>query len=158
MENAQTKTQAQTQQTNTPVMRSFKDKSSVSRQKAIIIFLLLLVIGVGTGYGLSNYSTKTGKQIPVLPKGGSPASGKTFGSDDTKTFKDIAEGVVKEGGIEGEGQYHLERGEDESQYVYMTSSTVDLSQFIGKKVKVWGQTQQAQTAGWLMDVGRVEVL
>ena len=27
----------------------------------------------------------------------------------------------------------------------------------GKKIKVWGQTQTAQYAGWLMDVGRVEV-
>ena len=40
----------------------------------------------------------------------------------------------------------------------MTSSVVDLSQFVDRKVKVWGSTQTAQVAGWLMDVGRVEVL
>jgi len=33
-----------------------------------------------------------------------------------------------------------------------------LSKFVGKNIKVWGQTQSAQYAGWLMDVGRVEVL
>jgi hypothetical protein len=65
--------------------------------------------------------------------------------------------VVKEGGIEDEGQYHLVRPGGDSQNVYMTSSSVDLAQFIGKKVKVWGQTQAAKKAGWLMDVGRVQV-
>jgi hypothetical protein len=42
--------------------------------------------------------------------------------------------------------------------VYLTSSTVDLSPFVGKKVRVWGQTFTGQKAGWLMDVGLVEVL
>ena len=46
----------------------------------------------------------------------------------------------------------------DSQNVYMTSGTVDLSKFINKNIKVWGQTQAAQHAGWLMDVGRIEVL
>ena len=27
-----------------------------------------------------------------------------------------------------------------------------------KKIKVWGQTQKARVAGWLMDVGKIEVL
>jgi hypothetical protein len=155
MENAQSKTA----QPNTPVMRSFKDKSSVAPKKALIIFVILLLLGASTGYGLSSFSKSTGTDIPVLPKSGeSVTKGKTYGSDDTQTFKDTAEGTVREGGIEGEGQYHLERSGGESQNVYMTSSTVDLSQFIGKKIKVWGQTQQAQKAGWLMDVGRIEVL
>ncbi len=84
--------------------------------------------------------------------------GKTYGVTDTSAFKDTADGTVEKGGIEGEGQYHLVRPGGESQNVYMTSSTVDLSEFVGKKVKVWGATQTAQHAGWLMDVGKVEVL
>ena len=40
--------------------------------------------------------------------------------------------------------------------LYLTSSTVDLSVYIGK-VKVWGQTFTGQKAGWLMDVGLVEI-
>ena len=75
-----------------------------------------------------------------------------------KTFKDIAEGILKGGGINGEGQFHLVRPGGESQNVYLTSSAVDLSKFIARKIKVWGETQTAQHAGWLMDVGRVEVL
>ncbi|HUQ85162.1 MAG TPA: hypothetical protein VM077_02460 [Candidatus Limnocylindrales bacterium] len=146
------------QKSKTPIMHSFKDgKSSFSPNKVLIIFVILFLLGAGTGYGLSNSTGKTGRNTPLASKEGSITNGKTFGSDDTKTFKDTAEGKLEEGGIEGEGQYHLVRSEDVSQHVYMTSSTVDLSQFIGKKIKVWGQTQTAQKAGWLMDVGRVEV-
>ncbi len=141
------------------VMHSFnEDKSPLSPPKVLMIFVVLFLLGAGTGYLISGYSSDSGKNIPITGKDGSKAGGKIYGSNDTETFKDTAEGIAKEGGIEGEGQYHLERGEDESQYVYMTSSTVDLSQFINKKIKVWGQTQTAQKAGWLMDVGRVEVL
>jgi hypothetical protein len=64
---------------------------------------------------------------------------------------------LQEGGIDGEGQYHLVRPGGDSQNVYLTSSVVDLSLFVNKKVKVWGQTQTAQKAGWLMEVGRVQV-
>lgn len=148
-----------TKQTKTPIMHSFNDgKSSITPNKVLIIFVILFLLGSGTGYGLSNSSVQTGKNTPIASKEGSKANGKVFGSNDIKTFKDIAEGKLAEGGIEGEGQYHLVRSEDASQNVYMTSSTVDLSQFIGKKIKVWGQTQTAQKAGWLMDVGRVEVM
>jgi hypothetical protein len=34
---------------------------------------------------------------------------------------------------------------------------LDLDSFVGMDVKVWGITFQAEIAGWLMDVGRVEV-
>jgi hypothetical protein len=141
------------------IMHSFKETSSVvSSKKVLIIFIVILLLGAGTGYGLSRYSSTTGADVPLLPGQDSTTSGKIFGSDDTETFSDTAEGTVREGGIDGEGQFHLERPGGESQNVYMTSSTVDLSKFKGKKIKVWGQTQAAQKAGWLMDVGRVEVL
>ena len=64
---------------------------------------------------------------------------------------------MREGGIEGEGNFHIERPGGKSQNAYLTSSTVDLSVYVGKKVKVWGQTFSGQTAGWLMDVGLVEI-
>jgi hypothetical protein len=143
----------------TTVMHSFKDdKSSFSPKKAVTIFIVLIIFGLGAGYSLAKYSAKTGNSVPLLPSKSSAVKGKTYGSDDTGTFKDTAEGVLQEGGIDGEGQFHLVRPGGDSQNVYMTSSTVDLSQFVGKKIKVWGQTQTAQKAGWLMDVGRVEVL
>jgi hypothetical protein len=157
MENQKANTS--TNQQKPSIMHSFKEAGSiVPMKKALVIVILLSVLGAGTGYALSRYSSSTGNDVPILPKKNTVATGQTFGSDDTETFKDTAEGVLKEGGIDGEGQYHLERPGGESQNVYMTSSTVDLSKFKGKKIKVWGQTQAAQKAGWLMDVGRVEVL
>jgi hypothetical protein len=84
--------------------------------------------------------------------------GTVVGSNDTTTFKDTASGTLANGGIDGEGQFHLVRPGGDSQNVYLVSSIVDLSKFVGKNIKVWGQTQAAQYAGWLMDVGRVEVL
>lgn len=146
-----------------PVMHSFtetKTQGPSFNMKPVIILIVVAILGVGTGYGLSTMAAGTGDQkggLP-LPKVSSVEKGKTYGTEDTKAFPDTAEGTLQEGGVEGEGQYHLVRPGGESQNVYMTSSTVDLSQFIGKKVKVWGATQTAQTAGWLMDVGKVEVL
>ena len=140
-----------------PVMHSFKDQDTGFTSKNIIFLVIIVLLGVGTGFMLSRYTVQTGKSIVPGISMSNVQKGKTYGSNDTTTFKDTAEGTLKEGGIEGEGQFHLERPGGESQNVYMTSSLVDLSQFLGHKVKVWGQTQKAQKAGWLMDVGRVEV-
>lgn len=143
-----------------PVMRTFDTKPRskvVAPGKVVAIVVVVILLGIGTGFGASQF-TKTGSTIGSFSPGGIVSKGKIVGSSDTKTFKDIAEGTLKNGGINGEGQYHLERSGGDSQNVYLTSSIVDLSQFVGKKIKVWGQTQAAQTAGWLMDVGKVEVL
>lgn len=138
------------------------EKVKAVSKNLIFTIVIMLILGVGTGYIASNVSGST-QQGPLSidsedGSGGEIKKGATFGVDNIEEFPDVAEGVVREGGIEGEGEYHLERPGGESQNVYMTSSAVDLSQFIGKKVKVWGQTNSAQAAGWLMDVGRVEVL
>lgn len=156
----QTSPTPQSSPANPPVMHSFTETKTSSSfpTKTIGILLVVALLGVSTGYGLSQLSAAPGNKSLPLPKVSSVEKGKTYGATDTTAFKDTAEGTVEEGGIEGEGQYHLVRPGGESQNVYMTSSTVDLSQFIGKKIKVWGATQTAQHAGWLMDVGKVEVL
>ncbi len=141
---------------------SSKKKEQQPMVKPLIFtIIIMIVLGVGTGYIASNVSG-SGKKGPVSISGNESASGEikkgaTFGVSDAKNFPDSVEGLVKEGGVDGEGEFHLERPGGESQNVYMTSSAVDLSKFVGKKVKVWGQTQTAQKAGWLMDVGKVEV-
>ncbi len=129
---------------------------SILNPKFFLFLGLAVFLGIGSGYVLAN--KKSSSSVVTLKEGEKVSKGTIVGSQDTKTFKDSAEGVLEEGGIEGEGQYHLVRPGGEDQYVYLTSSTVDLSQFEKKKIKVWGETQKAQKAGWLMDVGRVEVL
>lgn len=149
----------QTKSEEAPIMHTFNEKpsSKTSPKKVIVAFMFVAVLGIGTGFILSKVSSATGKQLIPVASVDPTLTGKTFGSEDLETFKDIAEGKLEEGGIEGEGQFHLVRPGGESQNVYLTSSLVDLSQFVGRKIKVWGQTQAAQHAGWLMDVGRVEV-
>lgn len=122
-------------------------------------FISLIVIAIVAGTGLGRLITRvTVKQEKSTTSTNETTTKKSAGIVDKKTFKDNAEGLLKEGGIDGEGNFHLERAGDESQNVYLTSTTVDLSQFVGKKVKVWGETFSAEKAGWLMDVGLVEVL
>ena len=143
------------------LFHEFKKSQPLSmKRKDIFIFVGVVIAGVITGYFLSQGGSPLGGT--TTSNSGSSAStvskGTIVGSSDLSTFKDTATGVLTKGGIDGEGQYHLVRPGGDSQNVYLTSSIVDLSQFIGKKVKVNGQTQTAQKAGWLMDVGRVEVL
>ena len=80
------------------------------------------------------------------------------GSTDTKTFRDTAQGSLEKGGLNGDGTHKLVRAGGPSQTVYLISSVVDLDEFVGKKIEVWGETFKGQNAGWLMDVGRVKIL
>lgn len=133
--------------------------SSLFSRKIILALLIVVLLGVSSGYLISRNMGGTnlgsgGENI----SGSSVSKGTVVGSNDLKTFKDTAEGVLKKGGINGEGQYHLVRPGGDSQNVYLISSIVDLFKFLDRKIKVWGETQAAQKVGWLMDVGRVEVL
>lgn len=148
----------QTPTSSEPAVHDFNSSPKFSLNSTIYIALaVMLVLGLLSGFLLSK--NKSGPSSTVTKSGtASIQKGAVFGSDDTKTFKDQAEGVMKTGGADGEGTHHLVRPGGDSQNVYLTSSIVDLSLFIDKKLRVWGQTQKAKVAGWLMDVGRVEVL
>ncbi len=125
-----------------------------------VVFLILIVGGIFSGRLLARrggpaHSKKLARGTVSqneIKKGGE------FGLKDKQTFKDMAVGVLKEGGVDGEGTHHLEREGGVSQNVYLTSSVLDLQQFVGRKVQVWGETFAAQKAGWLMDVGKLKVL
>lgn len=132
---------------------------AIFTKNLFIVLIGAVVVGGMTGFVLSNRNGSGGNTLTTGTIDSSKVSkGTVVGSSDTKTFKDIANGALKAGGINGEGQFHLVRPGGDSQNVYLTSSSVDLSKFVGKKIKVWGETQKAQYAGWLMDVGRVEVI
>ena len=143
------------------LMHSFTNKSnsrpSMSMQ-VIVLFLVMILLGIGSGYALA---AKNNPPITAATTNGvsksSIQSGQSYVASDTSSYKDTVEGTMQAGGIDGEGEFHLVRQGGPSQYVYLTSSVVDLSLFIGHKVKVWGATQKAQHAGWLMDVGKVLV-
>lgn len=137
------------------LIRDLDSGQKIPNKKKIGIAVGIVILGIISGYLLT---TVGGKSSTMLSPGKTVSSGKAVGSADTKTFPDSAEGELESGGVNGEGTHKLIRPGGESQTVYLTSSVLDLSQFVGKKVKVWGQTYSAKKAGWLMDVGRVEVL
>ena len=120
----------------------------------ILVMSMIILGGVTTGYLLSQ---NKGLKITGL-SGGTVNTGKEVGSADTQTFKDTATGVLEAGGLNGDGTHKLIREGGPSQTAYLTSSVIDLDQFVGKKVQVWGETQKGQKASWLMDVGRIKTL
>ncbi|MBI2268153.1 MAG: hypothetical protein HYU80_01750 [Candidatus Blackburnbacteria bacterium] len=122
-----------------------------------VLILFVITVGIGTGWKLSG-STSFIPGSVLNSNAKAPDPGKEVGSKDEKTFRDRAEGVMEKGGVDGEGTHHLTRDGGPSQNVYLTSSVVDLDQFVGKKVEVWGETFNGEKAGWLMDVGRIKVL
>ncbi|MBI2008662.1 hypothetical protein HYS82_03345 [Candidatus Amesbacteria bacterium] len=114
----------------------------------------LVVSGVVVGFLLT--------KVPSLSKKVSGPSlvntATEVGSTDTQTFRDTATGTLESGGLNGEGTHKLLRDGGPSQTVYLISSILDLEQYTGKKIQVWGETIKAQRAPWLMDVGRLKVL
>ena len=144
---------------NSEVSSSSVNISSIFTKNLFIFIIVAMILGSVAGYLLSSKKTTVGNALTTSTVGSSNITkGTIVGSSDTATFKDTASGTLVNGGINGEGQFHLVRPGGDSQNVYLVSSIVDLSKFVGKNIKVWGQTQTAQYAGWLMDVGRVEAL
>ena len=122
-----------------------------------IVGILVILAGVGTGWLIAGRpSGSKGPSSAGAP--GAKTGAKEAGIADEATFRDSAEGIMEEGGVDGEGTHHLTRPGGPSQNVYLTSTVIDLQAFVGKKIKVWGETISARKAGWLMDVGKVKVL
>lgn len=138
-----------------PLLHELNDSKSIMRKK-VIMLSLVIIAGIASGYALFSFSHGS----LLLPGGNTRSSApkEVVGSTDTKVFRDSAQGDLEEGGINGEGTHRLIRPGGDSQTVYLTSSVLNLGDFVGKKVKVWGETFAGKKAGWLMDIGRVEVL
>lgn len=113
------------------------------------------VLGILAGFLLSKGNNVAGTST------GSTNEPPKAAQQDSRTFRDFAQGTIqkrpapKSGGEYVEGTHLLAR--EKATSVALTSSVVDLSQYEGKKVKVYGETQKAIKEGWLMDVGKVEV-
>ncbi len=139
----------------TSVTRQFTSSSNLTKI-LMAVLVLSVVAGVGTGRVLS--SKNTGTSTAIAPLGDKKPE---TAQQDTRTFKDFAEGTMRKRPESKnpeeyvEGTHFLERKGGVP--VALTSSVVDLSEYEGKKVKVFGETQKALKEGWLMDVGRVEV-
>lgn len=135
--------------------------SPTSPKKSLIILIVsaIVIVAIGslTGFLLSrgnaSKSTTTSTTTPKEIK-----TDKEVGSLDTKTFRDSAQGKLEKGGFQGEGTHKLILDNNPKNAAYLVSSVVELDQFVGKHVEVWGETMKAQKVPWLMDVGRVKIL
>lgn len=148
------------QPTEAPIMKKFSTKPLAKVNTYLVLGTLAMIMaGVVTGYLLSDYSfAESGKSEVSEVSRGVEVSKTEAGLEDESNLPDTAEGILIEGGIEGEGTYHLDRGVGEDKYVYLTSTVIDLQSFTDKKVKVWGETISGLHAGWLMDVGKIKVI
>ena len=150
--------------------KSMASENSMKSAQKMFVPALVIVVVLGLVTGLVGAKATAPTQSAVVSQDSTTAGtsatdtavttvkvGQVFGAKDASAFKDSVEGVLIAGGIGGEGSHHIVRPGGESQNVYLTSSVVDLKLFEGSKVKVSGETFKGQKAGWLMDVGRVEV-
>lgn len=141
------------------VVKKFPQGETKKKVFYVLVALVVVLAGVGTGWLLSGGKAERGvggEGQVAAP--GARQNGQEAGIADESTFRDTAEGLLEEGGVDGEGTHHLVREGGESKYVYLTSTVIDLESFAGKNVQVWGETIAAQQAGWLMDVGKIKVL
>jgi len=118
------------------------------------VYVVVIALGVLTGYFLSRSSVIS--SVSTTTNTAKTGSDKSVGSSDMTTFKDTATGVIEKGGLNGEGTHKLIRDGGPSQTAYLTSSIVDLDEYVGKKVTIWGQTMTAKKVSWLMDVGKLD--
>ncbi len=136
-----------------------------SKAPLVVLAVMAIAAGIATGFGANKLSaarsgsesSSTGPSPMQKVAGDSVKAGDVFGST-AEVFKDSAEGYLEMGGLDGEGSHKLLRAGGPSQTVYLTSSVTDLDKLAGMDVKVWGETFKGQKAGWLMDVGKIEVV
>lgn len=127
--------------------------------KIVPIVIIVLVVGAGILSGLvlsSRSKSQSSIKAAINEESLSPEQKTSF----NQTFKDSAEGVIQKNDKldkYAQGTHRLIRPGGDSQTAYLTSSVLDLDQYVGKKVKVFGETFGSSQVGWLMDVGKVEV-
>ncbi|OGD96961.1 hypothetical protein A3A49_02500 [Candidatus Curtissbacteria bacterium RIFCSPLOWO2_01_FULL_38_11b] len=137
-----------------------KKSSSLKLNKVVPLIFILLIIAAGAVSGLYLSSTgKNGESKSAFSQEEelTPQIQQSF----TQTFRDEAEGEIEKNDAldkYAQGTHKLIRPGGEDQTAYLTSSVLDLDEYVSKKVKVFGETFGSSQVGWLMDVGKVEVI
>jgi hypothetical protein len=149
------------------LVQEFPPEAKKTNWKGILVpslvILAIVVAGAITGYFLSKRGGLVSgpTESKQLIGGAELIQGpKEVGIKDESAFKDTSQGKIEINDNKEiiEGSHKLLRPGGPSQTAYLTSSVLDLNQFLGKCVQIWGETFAGQKAGWLMDVGRIKVL
>ena len=158
LENSNQRAQVKLTDQSEKLTKSLEKPKKPSKIFSLLLLVFIAGLGILTGYLIFQKTQLSVTPVNINNSTEKIKKGTTIGSSDEKTFKDEAEGKLVSGGIDGEGSHHLERPGGESKNVYLTSSVIDLDKYLNHQIKVWGETFSAQKAGWLMDVGKLEVL
>lgn len=133
-------------------------ETKVTISLPMIIFALAIIVAGGiTGYVLAGGRSPVSGGGTTQSTGGEGTVANVVGID-CKQTGEVPEGILKAGGIDGEGSHHLEREGGPVKTVYLTSSVIPLDDYLDKKVRLCGSTFDSESAGWFMDVERLEVL
>lgn len=139
------------------ILKAIPPRHTLGKFLPVIATLVILAAGVGTGLVFSSRA----KSAAISSDIGSENVTKEVKESFAQTFRDEAEGTVETNDNldkYAQGTHKLIRPGGESQTAYLTSSVLDLDQYTGKKVKVFGETFGSSQVGWLMDVGKVEII
>ena len=150
--------QSQNQETLTKPLTPQPSGNRLAKFLPVLIIIVVVSAGIVTGLVLSS-ATKSSSQGSVLSEDEelAPEIKESF----SQTFRDEAEGTHErhdELDKYAQGTHKLIRPGGEDQTAYLTSSVLDLDEFTGKEVKVLGETFGSSQVGWLMDVGKVEII
>lgn len=142
-----------------PLVNPLSSKKFNKNVPLMVIGAVVVVLaGVATGWLMAGNKESLSSTTSGSQKTSANGQVTEAGMGDTSSYQSTVEGILKEGGIKGEGTHYIDRGLGESKYVYLTSSVVDLDTFVDKKVQVWGDTISAKYASWLIDVGKIKVI
>lgn len=137
-------------------LRVVPPQLSLPKLLPIIIVVAIVAAGVFSGLVLSSRNKSATQSASAIQEEElAPEQKESF----AQTFRDEAEGIIEnndELDKYAQGTHKLIRPGGEDQTAFLTSSVLDLDQYVGKKVKVFGETFGSQQVGWLMDVGKVE--
>lgn len=145
--------------TNTGALREVPKKSSLSKFLPVVLIILVVLAGIASGLVLSSREKfakqKEESKVAIEEEELTGQQKESF----SQTFRDQAEGTVEKNDEldkYAQGTHKLIRPGGEDQTAFLTSSVLDLDEYVGKKVIVYGETFGSSQVGWLMDVGKVE--
>src|SRR3990170_8514397 len=139
-------------------LRAVPKRENLGKFLPIIIVFVVVAAGIFSGLVFSsrNKNAKSQAKAAIDEEQLTGEQKQSF----AQTFRDEAEGTVEKNDFKeyAQGTHKLIRPGGESQTAYLTSSVLDLDQYVGKKVKVYAETFGSSQVGWFMDVGKVEVV
>lgn len=140
------------------LLRAVPKRANLNKFLPAVLVIIIVVAGILSGLVFASRNKAQQASKGAIGEENLP---KEVKESFAQTFRDEAEGVVEKNDKldkYAQGTHKLIRPGGESQTAYLTSSVLDMDEYIGKKVKVYGETFGSSQVGWLMDVGKVEVI